>query len=101
MQTARKLILNEFCESRHLPLHLAHLLAHVQYDFYTGKVDAHLAGEGENHFQAFEVRIRVKAGIAFRARRLDKAYPVVKPQGLWHEMVKLGHPGDHMSAAAS
>src|SRR2546427_3979749 len=67
VQTARKLILNEFCESRHLPLHLAHLLAHVQYDFDTGKVDAHLAGEREDHFQAFEVRLRVKAGIAFRS----------------------------------
>src|SRR5260370_24642124 len=36
MHTARKLLLNEFCESRHLALHLSHLLSHVQSAFLSG-----------------------------------------------------------------
>src|SRR5437016_13475329 len=93
-------MLNEFRESLHLPLHLPDLLAHVQYDFDAGEVDAHLASEGQNHFQPFEVGIRVETSIALRSRGLEEPYALVEPQRLRVQAIELGYRADHISRAA-
>src|ERR1039457_3414233 len=47
---------HEFLDLR---LHLSHLLPHIQDNLHAGQVDAQFAGEVQNHFQAFQIAIRV------------------------------------------
>src|SRR4029453_8113628 len=57
-------------EAFELLLHGVHLLAHVHNDFYAREIHAQVASQRQDQFKSFEIRIRVKTRVAFRARRL-------------------------------
>src|SRR5215472_11598459 len=93
----RQLLLHDLRELAHLLLHLDHFLAHVQNNFNSRQVHAHVARQGQNHFEPLEVRIRVEARVPLRTRRLQQADALIQPQRLRMQLVKLRHGADHIS----
>ncbi len=92
-------ILHEARELLHLFFHLEHLLAHVQNDFDAGEIDAHVAREREDHFEAFEIGSGVEARIALRAGGLEQTYSFVEAESLRVDLVQLRDSADHVADA--
>ncbi len=88
-QAARQLVLHELRERLHLPLHLAHLLAHVENDLDAGQIYPHLARQREDHFQTLEIGVRVQPRIALRARGLQETDAFVQAQRLRMKFVEF------------
>src|SRR6266480_5929080 len=94
---ARQLLLYDLCELAHLFFHLDHLLAHIQNNFDSCQVHAHVARQRQDHFQPFQIRIRVEPRISLRARRLQQPHALVQAQGLRMQLVELRDGADHVS----
>src|SRR5215469_9088761 len=86
-------------ELLNLQLHLAHLLAHVENDLDAREVHAQVAREVQDHFQAFEIVVRVEPRVALAARRLEQAFALVEAERLRMDGVLLGNRGNHVSSA--
>src|SRR5947209_12179244 len=82
----RKLLL--YCDDeifhhlRHLVIHLFHPLLHIEDDGDARHVDAEIAREGQDEFEALQVLLGVHARVALSARRLEEAFTLVEPQRL-------------------
>src|SRR5690349_10486795 len=81
---AGELLLDDAGELRHLLFHFDELLAHVENDFDAGEVHAHVAGESQNHIEAFEIGVGVEARVSLRTGRLEQADTFVKEIGRAH-----------------
>jgi hypothetical protein len=52
-------------------LHRVHLFTHVEDDLDTGEIDPEIACQREDYFEAFEIGVFVKAGVADRPGWLE------------------------------
>src|SRR5712692_1328069 len=87
-------------ETFELALHRVHLFAHVQNNFDAGEVHTKVARQRQNDFQTLEVGVRVKARVAFRARRLQEALTFVQTQGLRMQLKLFRHGADRVGFGA-
>src|SRR5690348_13649706 len=94
---AGELLLDDAGEFRHLLFHFDELLAHVENDFDTGEVHAHIAGESQNYVEAFEIGVGVEPRVSLRTGRFEKPYAFVKAERLRMELVELRHGADHVA----
>jgi hypothetical protein len=78
VEVTRHFVAHEVGKSFHLRLHLGHFVAHVQDDFDAGKIYAEFASQVEDDFEPFEIFVRVEAGVALGARRLEQADALVE-----------------------
>jgi hypothetical protein len=70
-EPARQFLIESGHEFLDLLLHGRHLFPHVEDDFHARQVHAELAGELEDHFQPFEILLRVQARVTLAAGRLQ------------------------------
>ena len=99
-EAAHHFLLDVAHELVHLVLHLGHALAQVEDDLDAREVDAELAREREDRLEAFEIFIRVEAGVAIGARRTQQALALVETQRLRMDVVALGDRADHVQRLA-
>src|ERR1700683_3259715 len=85
-------------ERFHLLLHVRHFVTHVEDHFDSGEVNAQVAGQRKDHLETLQVLVGVKARIALRARRRQKASAFVKAEGLRVKFVQLRNRTNHVTS---
>src|SRR6516164_2534164 len=60
-------------EALHLPLHLRHLLPHVENDLDAREVHTELARQMQDDLQSLEIAVSIEPRVAFAARRTQQS----------------------------
>lgn len=81
-----------------LQLHRVHFFPHVEDDFDAREIDAEIARQRENYFEAFEVCVRVKPRVSFGARGRQESFAFIKSERLRVNIVFARHSADRICA---